>query len=113
MKACWRVLSDQLATARCLHNLANVVKVRGDYARARWALDEAAQAPVLHTERHRQHDEARRLTARLMPIPGKKAGDETNFSFAFFAPSRVMELGSERLSHAFSGTETIPLSTRK
>ena len=33
--ACWRVLSDRLATARCLHNLANVVKVRGDYPRAR------------------------------------------------------------------------------
>jgi hypothetical protein len=27
------------------------------------------------------------LTARLMPIPNKKAGDETNFDFAFFAPS--------------------------
>jgi tetratricopeptide (TPR) repeat protein len=37
-----RSLPDRLATARCLHNLANVVKVRGDYARARWALQEAA-----------------------------------------------------------------------
>jgi len=36
------VLSDRLAIARCLHNLANVVKVRGDYSRARWALREAA-----------------------------------------------------------------------
>src|SRR5215207_3278495 len=34
------------------------------------------------------------LTARLMPIPGKNAGDETNFDFAFFAPSRVMALDS-------------------
>ena len=33
--ACWRLLSDRLAIARCLHNLANVVKVRGDYPRAR------------------------------------------------------------------------------
>ena len=41
--ACWRVLSDRLATARCLHNLANVVKVRGDYPRARWALREATE----------------------------------------------------------------------
>ena len=39
--ACWRLLSDRLAIARCLHNLANVVKVRGDYPRARWALREA------------------------------------------------------------------------
>jgi tetratricopeptide (TPR) repeat protein len=37
------MLSDQLAIARCLHNLANVVKVRGDYPRARWALSEAAE----------------------------------------------------------------------
>ncbi len=40
--ACWRMLPDRLALARCLHNLANVVKVRGDYPRARWALREAA-----------------------------------------------------------------------
>ena len=36
------MLSDRLAIARCLHNLANVIKVRGDYPRARWALREAA-----------------------------------------------------------------------
>jgi uncharacterized protein (UPF0210 family) len=32
------------------------------------------------------------LTARLMPIPNKKAGDTTGFDFAFFANSRVMAL---------------------
>ncbi|RPI90734.1 MAG: DUF711 family protein [Chloroflexi bacterium] len=53
------------------------------------------------------------LTARLMPVPGKKAGDETNFDFAFFAPSRVMALDSEQLAKAFSGTETLHLSSRK
>jgi tetratricopeptide (TPR) repeat protein len=37
------MLSDRLAVARCLHNLANVVKVRGDHVRARWALGEAAE----------------------------------------------------------------------
>lgn len=52
------------------------------------------------------------LTARLMPIPGKKAGDETNFDFAFFAPSRVMTLASEGLSNPFAGTETFHLSSR-
>jgi tetratricopeptide (TPR) repeat protein len=40
---CWRTLSDQSAIARCLHNLANVVKTRGDYARARLALGEATE----------------------------------------------------------------------
>src|SRR4030095_4597447 len=37
------------------------------------------------------------LTARLMPIPGKKAGDDTNFDFAFFAQSKVMNLESNGL----------------
>jgi hypothetical protein len=53
------------------------------------------------------------LTARLMPVPGKKAGDETNFDFAFFAPSRVMALDSEQLTKALSGAETFHLSSRK
>lgn len=53
------------------------------------------------------------LTARLMPIPGKKAGDETNFDFAFFAPSRVMALDSQGLTRAFSGSETFRLTSRK
>jgi len=40
------------------------------------------------------------LTARLMPIPGKKAGDQTEFDFAYFANGRVLDtkgLGSRRL----------------
>ncbi len=41
------------------------------------------------------------LTARLMPIPGKKAGDQTSFDFPFFANSRVMELEAEALSNFF------------
>jgi uncharacterized protein (UPF0210 family) len=53
------------------------------------------------------------LTARLMPVPGKKAGDETNFDFAFFAPSRVMALESEDLTRALSNTETFQLTSRK
>jgi len=53
------------------------------------------------------------LTARLMPIPGKKAGDATNFDFAFFAPSKVMVLDSEKLTSAFSGNESFQLSSRK
>ena len=53
------------------------------------------------------------LTARLMPIPGKKAGDATNFDFAFFTPSRVMALDSEGLTNSFAGTETFHLASRK
>ena len=37
------------------------------------------------------------LTARLMPIPGKQAGETTNFDFDFFANSKVMPLASSGL----------------
>jgi uncharacterized protein (UPF0210 family) len=30
------------------------------------------------------------LTARLFPVPGKRAGDPVEWDFAFFAPSRVL-----------------------
>ncbi|HNN13517.1 MAG TPA: DUF711 family protein, partial [Anaerolineales bacterium] len=53
------------------------------------------------------------LTARLMPIPGKKAGDATTFDFGFFSNSRVMRLDSERLTDALAGDELLPLSSRK
>jgi uncharacterized protein (UPF0210 family) len=53
------------------------------------------------------------LTARLMPIPGKKAGDETNFDFAFFAPSKVMGLESELLNGPFGGNESFLLLSRR
>ena len=32
------------------------------------------------------------LSARLLPIPGKRAGDMTNFDFAYFVNTRVMDL---------------------
>lgn len=35
------------------------------------------------------------LTARLMPIPGKSAGDEVRFDFPYFAPTRVLPLPDE------------------
>jgi len=52
------------------------------------------------------------LTARLMPIPGKKAGDETNFDFGFFANSKVMNLDALPLSPPLSGSETFDLKKR-
>jgi len=52
------------------------------------------------------------LTARLMPIPGKKAGDDTNFDFAFFAQSKVMNLESEPLNSPLKGNEVLKLDKR-
>lgn len=56
---------------------------------------------------------AKPLTARLMPIPGKKAGDATEFDFGFFANSKVMKLESEPLTHALSGAEVFQLQAKR
>jgi uncharacterized protein (UPF0210 family) len=52
------------------------------------------------------------LTARLMPVPGKAAGDPTSFDFAYFANSRVMPLESRPLLGVSSGDETFYLRPR-
>jgi uncharacterized protein len=52
------------------------------------------------------------LTARLMPIPGKKAGDPTSFDFAFFANSRVMALDSAELDKPLKGDRSFTLEAR-
>ena len=52
------------------------------------------------------------LTARLMPIPGKKAGDETSFDFAYFANSKVLALSAEPLTGPLAGDESFTLSPR-
>ena len=52
------------------------------------------------------------LTARLMPIPGKKAGDETNFDFPFFANSKVMALDSAELKSPFDQREVLQIQER-
>ena len=49
------------------------------------------------------------LTARLMPIPGKKAGDATGFDFAYFANSKVMSLEAENLEGVLAGDESFKL----
>ena len=55
---------------------------------------------------------AKPLTARLMPIPGKQAGDRSEFNFAFFENSRVMGLDAAELGHPFSGDESIQILSR-
>jgi len=53
------------------------------------------------------------LTARLMPIPGKRAGEPTGFDFAYFAHSKVMALEAEKLGGVFSRSEIIQLQARR
>jgi len=53
------------------------------------------------------------LTARLMPIPGKIAGDSTNFDFPFFANSKVMGIGAAGLSGLFMNEGYLDIQPRK
>jgi uncharacterized protein (UPF0210 family) len=53
------------------------------------------------------------LTARLMPIPGKAAGDLTEFDFEFFANSRVLAVESSGLERFLGGDEEIDIRPRR
>ena len=52
------------------------------------------------------------LTARLMPIPGKHAGDATDFDFAFFANGKIMKLESSPLNLPLGGSESFSLNAK-
>ncbi|HXF68522.1 MAG TPA: DUF711 family protein [Thermoflexus sp.] len=54
------------------------------------SISEAALARVLEDVRALSTRLGKPLTARLMPIPGREAGDPIRFDFAYFAPSAVM-----------------------
>ena len=53
------------------------------------------------------------LTARLMPIPGKKAGEPTNFNFEYFSNSRIMALEAQPLGAPLSETKLFTLAPRR
>ncbi len=52
------------------------------------------------------------LTARLMPVPGKRAGEMTSFDFAYFANSRIMPIRADRLQGYLAGEESFLLQHR-
>ncbi|TLN18269.1 DUF711 family protein, partial [bacterium] len=53
------------------------------------------------------------LTARLMPVPGKRAGDLTHFDFSYFADGRILPLEARPLSGLLAGDETFDLQPRR
>jgi len=55
---------------------------------------------------------AKPLTARLMPIPGKKAGDPTGFDFPYFANSRVMPIHALPLVGVLKSNESFSLQRK-
>jgi len=52
------------------------------------------------------------LVARLLPLPGKQAGDEVNFDYPYFAPTRVLAPRAAALGGLFAGKETFDLGPR-
>lgn len=52
------------------------------------------------------------LTARLMPLPGKRAGDRVIFDFEYFADSRVMNIGGRGTDGLFASNENIDIQPR-
>lgn len=52
------------------------------------------------------------LTGRLMPIPGKTAGELTEFDFEFFKNGRILDLPAAELMKPLSGGETFKLNPR-
>jgi uncharacterized protein (UPF0210 family) len=49
----------------------------------------------------------KQLTARLMPIPSKVAGDEIHFDFPYFSDSRVMNLPAKPLEELLAGPDVL------
>ena len=49
------------------------------------------------------------LTARLMPLPGKVAGDEVHFDFPYFADSRVLEPYARPLEGLLAATRVLDI----
>jgi uncharacterized protein (UPF0210 family) len=52
------------------------------------------------------------LTARLMPLPGKQAGDSTAFDFEFFANSKVFDVRGRGLTGLLDSDEILDLQPR-
>jgi uncharacterized protein (UPF0210 family) len=53
------------------------------------------------------------LTARLLPVPGKAAGEETGFDFAFFANSRILPVRAAPLTGLLAGNGNLTLNSIK
>ncbi len=53
------------------------------------------------------------LTARLMPIPGKQAGDVVEFDFSFFAKGKVLDYPYHGFQAPLAADQTIHLKARR
>ena len=53
------------------------------------------------------------LVARLMPLPGRRASDETTFSFEYFAPGRAMPVAGEGVGGLLGGGAALALAANR
>ena len=53
------------------------------------------------------------LTARLMPIPGKTAGEKVAFDFSYFAPGAVMALSEAAITGPLAGGGKVQITPRQ
>jgi uncharacterized protein (UPF0210 family) len=49
------------------------------------------------------------LTARLMPVPGKRAGDMTDFQFEYFANARILDVKRKAAGKIFENNRSVSL----
>ena len=49
------------------------------------------------------------LTARLMPVPGKRAGDMTDFEFEYFANAQVLDVKGYAAGKIFENNQYVSL----
>ena len=52
------------------------------------------------------------LTGRLMPVPGKKAGELTSYDFEFFKNGRILELPAQPMFGILAGNESYHLKPK-
>ncbi|MGV8025576.1 MAG: DUF711 family protein [Anaerolineaceae bacterium] len=52
------------------------------------------------------------LTARLMPVPGKKAGDAVEFNFLYFAKGKVLDYPYSGIGHPLTSGTKIDIKAR-
>jgi uncharacterized protein (UPF0210 family) len=53
------------------------------------------------------------LTARLMPIPGKAAGDDVHFDYPYFTPTKVMALSTRPLTGILAGSRILQIGPHR
>ncbi len=96
-------LSDLLLYAAVCGVGLDTVPLPGD-------VDEATLAGILLDTAALSARLRKPLVARLMPLPGLRAGDATAFSFEYFAPGGVMDVAGDGASRLLAGAGALDLA---